>query len=113
MPTHKKPSTHEYKPNIIAGSVYSNRYNAKWSIRKIKENTYSLDHEDLTYCRFGGKEGNFGILHEDLGFVDPSGGPFLAVEGFTINGKLVTKIYCEGTDILFNTENFICDKEGE
>ena len=46
---------------------------------------------DLAYWRFGGKEGQEGLNYEDLGFVDPSGGPFIEV-GMEINGKTIKRI---------------------
>jgi hypothetical protein len=38
-----------------------------------------MDEEHIKYMRFGGKEDQDGIDMTDLGFFDPSGGPFVAV----------------------------------
>jgi hypothetical protein len=38
-----------------------------------------MEGDSLTYCRFGGKEGQEGIDHDDLGMFDPMGGPYVGV----------------------------------
>ena len=51
----------------------------------------------------GGQEGQNAIDFEDLGFVDPSGGPFMGL-GYKINGRAVTRIRAVGNDVLLEVE---------
>ena len=67
-----------------------NRYGDEYTFEKIDDNTYTIN-GDLKYWRFGGKEGQSDIDQNDLGFVDPSGGPFIAV-GSKIEGRTITRI---------------------
>ena len=45
----------------------------------------------ISYCRLGGKAHAESIDYSDLGFIDPSGGPFVS-PGFPILNKKVKKI---------------------
>ena len=58
-----------------------NRYGVEYSYVKYDDNLYrfNMDEEHIKYMRFGGKEDQDGIDMTDLGFFDPSGGPFVAV----------------------------------
>ena len=58
-----------------------NRYGDEYHYEKIGDNQYKfvMEDESMKYCRFGGKEGQEGIDHDDLGMFDPSGGPYVAV----------------------------------
>jgi hypothetical protein len=58
-----------------------NRYGVEYTFVKYDDNLYrfNMDEEHIKYMRFGGKEGQDGIDRTDLGFFDPSGGPFVAV----------------------------------
>ena len=58
-----------------------NRYGVEYTFVKYDDNLYrfNMDEEHMKYMRFGGKEGQDGIDRTDLGFFDPSGGPFVAV----------------------------------
>lgn len=58
-----------------------NRYGVEYSYVKCDDNLYrfNMDEEGMKYMRFGGKEDQEGIVPSDLGFFDPSGGPFVAV----------------------------------
>ena len=56
----------------------------------VDDETYII-RGPLKYWRYGGKEGQERIDPSDLGFVDPSGGPFITL-GYGISGKKVTKI---------------------
>ena len=67
-----------------------NRYGDEYRFEKIDEDTYTIK-GNLKYWRYGGKDGQSGIDENDLGFVDPSGGPFIAV-GSKIEGRTVTRI---------------------
>jgi hypothetical protein len=79
-----------------------NRYGDEYIFEKVGENTYTIK-GDLNYWRFGGKEGQQGIDDNDLGFVDPSGGPFISM-GYMIEGRAVKRISLAGDEILFEVE---------
>jgi len=79
-----------------------NRYGDEYGFQVVDANTYKIT-GNLNYWRFGGKEGQNGIDDQDLGFVDPSGGPFISI-GYQIEGRKVTKIRTMGEDILFDVE---------
>ena len=79
-----------------------NRYGVEYSFEKVSDNTYRIVGE-LSYWRCGGKEGQSGIDESDLGFVDPSGGPFIA-PGYVIEGRKVTRIRAAGESFLFEVE---------
>ena len=68
---------------------YKNRYGDVYWYQPVTGG-YTVE-GDLAYWRFGGKEGQKGLNYEDLGFVDPSGGPFIQV-GMEINGKTIKRI---------------------
>ncbi len=76
-----------------------NRYGDEYDFEKLNENTYTIVGK-LQYWRYGGKEGQEGIDTNDLGFVDPSGGPFLAV-GMRIDGRKITRIRAQDEKIFF------------
>lgn len=71
-----------------------NRYGDEYSFVKESENTYTIA-GNLKYWRFGGQEGQEDVDYDNLGFVDPSGGPFIST-GFIINGRPVKKISVRG-----------------
>ena len=79
-----------------------NRYGDVYSFKKISENLYTIEGE-LKYWRFGGKEGQEKVDDNDLGFVDPSGGPFISI-GYKIDGKSVTKIKAVDEKIMFEVK---------
>jgi hypothetical protein len=76
-----------------------NRYGTEYSFEKVNDNTYKIV-GDLKYWRYGGKEGQDNIDWSDLGFVDPSGGPFISV-GSLIENRVITNISVKGDEILF------------
>ena len=90
-----------------------NRYGVEYSYVKYDDNLYrfNMDEEHIKYMRFGGKEGQDGIDRTDLGFFDPSGGPFVVVgskiywdeinEGTKQEPLTVTKIMDRGAEGLF------------
>lgn len=80
-----------------------NRYGDEYRFEKVNENTYTIVGE-LKYWRYGGKEGQNGIDDNDLGFVDPSGGPFISI-GYKIEGRTVNRIRAEGDQIYFEVDN--------
>jgi len=59
-----------------------------------------------TYLRFGGKEGQQEVDYNELGFVDPSGGPFIGIGDMLPDvNKVVTRIYLDKTHICFEVDN--------
>lgn len=70
-----------------------NRYGDSYEFRAVDSSTYVIEGE-LKYWRMGGKEGQEGVDMSDLGFVDPSGGPFISI-GYKIEGRPVTRIRAE------------------
>ena len=52
---------------------------------------FNFPESELKYCRFGGRQGQERINELDLGFVDPSGGPFISI-GYKIDGREVKNI---------------------
>lgn len=79
--------------------TYKNRYGDEyWFERRGKDVLQIMG--DLKYWRYGGKEGTEGVDTDDLGFVDPSGGPYIAV-GMQIEGHEVKKIWANDGGIFF------------
>ncbi len=80
-----------------------NRYGDEYTFNKVSDNIYTIV-GDLKYWRYGGREGQEQMDFSDLGFVDPSGGPFISV-GSIIDGRKVTKIsVVANDDIYFEVE---------
>lgn len=79
-----------------------NRYGDEYNFEKVSDNTYTIV-GNLKYWRYGGREGQSGMDLNDLGFVDPSGGPFISV-GSAIEGRKVNKIRAEGEQIYFEVD---------
>lgn len=79
-----------------------NRYGDEYRFEKVSDNTYTIK-GDLNYWRFGGKEGQEGIDDNDLGFVDPSGGPFISI-GYMIEGRPVKRISSVNGEIFFEVK---------
>ena len=77
--------------------MQSNRYGDLYQFEKLSENQYIIS-GDLKYWRFGGKQGQSELDLLDLGFVDPSGGPFISV-GMTIEQRKVIRIRVDATDL--------------
>lgn len=71
-----------------------NRYGDVYTFERVDENTYTIK-GDLKYWRFGGREGQDTFDMNDLGFVDPSGGPFIEV-GMQIEGREIVGIKADG-----------------
>lgn len=89
----KKPFPH----NIIRR--YKNRYGDQyWFEQRGKDVLQIMG--NLKYWRYGGKEGTSGVDEDDLGMVDPSGGPYLEV-GMTIEGKIIKKIFANEAGVFF------------
>ncbi len=80
-----------------------NRYGDEYTFNKVSDNIYTIV-GDLKYWRYGGREGQEQMDFSDLGFVDPSGGPFISV-GSISDGRKVTKIsVVANDDIYFEVE---------
>jgi hypothetical protein len=84
-----------------------NRYGDEYAFNKVNENTFTIV-GDLKYWRFGGREGQERMDMTNLGFVDPSGGPFIQL-GMSIDGRTIKNISVEGDldgmpNILFEVE---------
>ena len=79
-----------------------NRYGNEYQFVKISDNTYTII-GDLQYWRYGGLEGQERIDYDNLGFVDPSGGPFIGL-GYRIEGRKVVRIRSQGEHLLFEVE---------
>lgn len=79
-----------------------NRYGEEYSFEPIRENVFRFV-GNTKFCRFGGKENATGMENNDLGFFDPSGGPFIS-EGYKIGQFSVKRIFIEGSDVCFEVE---------
>ena len=79
-----------------------NRYGDEYSFSQVDKNTYTIV-GNLKYWRYGGREGQEQMDFADLGFVDPSGGPFIEL-GMSIEGRKINRIRAEGEQILFEVE---------
>lgn len=79
-----------------------NRYGVEYDFVKVSNNVYTITGE-LTHWRFGGKEGQQHLDANDLGFVDPSGGPFIGLSTL-IYGKKVINISAKEGKIYFTLE---------
>ena len=79
-----------------------NRYGVEYSFEKVADNTYTIKGA-LEYWRYGGQEGQQHMDYDNLGFVDPSGGPFIGI-GYMIEGRKVTRIRSRDEQLLFEVE---------
>jgi len=80
-----------------------NRYGDEYRFQKLNENTYAIV-GDLKYWRYGGRDGQQQMDMSDVGYVDPSGGPFISLGSF-IDGRRVVRIRVEnGEQVLFEVE---------
>ena len=79
-----------------------NRYGVEYSFEPVSDNTYTIVGA-LEYWRYGGREGQERMDFNDLGFVDPSGGPFIGL-GYTVEGRKVVRIRAVDDQILFEVE---------
>jgi hypothetical protein len=80
-----------------------NRYGNEYHFEAVDANTFTIKGE-LSYWRFGGREGQPEMDFNDLGFVDPSGGPYISL-GYVIEGRKVINIRSAGEDIFFQVES--------
>jgi hypothetical protein len=87
---------------LMSEEYMKNRYGNEYNFEKVSENVYTIVGE-LSYWRYGGREGQPEMDFNDLGFVDPSGGPFISL-GYAIEGRKITRIRAEGENIYFDVE---------
>ena len=71
-----------------------NRYGDEYTFKQLSENTYTIV-GDLKHWPYGGIEGQSGLDFTSLGFVDPSGGPFIQL-GMQLYGRKIRKISAIG-----------------
>ena len=79
-----------------------NRHGDEYRFVKMTENTYTIE-GDLKYWRYGGLEGQEKLDYDNLGFVDPSGGPFIGL-GYNIEGRKVERIRVVFDTIYFDVK---------
>lgn len=79
-----------------------NRYGDEYMFEQVDTDTYTIK-GDLKYWRYGGQEGQESIDENNLGFVDPSGGPFISI-GYMINGRPVKRIIARDGEIFFEVK---------
>ena len=65
-----------------------NRYNNCYWFEEIEPNKYEIK-GDLDHWRFGGKKDTPGVDLEDLGFADPSGGPFISLGAKYLDREII------------------------
>jgi len=73
-----------------------NRYGDEYIWEKLSDDTYKFcmksDSLSMMYCRMGGRPDQNEIDFTDLGFFDPSGGPYITL-GYVIENKEIIRIY--------------------
>lgn len=86
-------------------NTYKNRYAYQFHFEQVGDNKYKIV-GSLKYCRYGGREGQQGVDMHDLGFIDPSGGPYMSV-GYPlpIIGRNIKRIGVYNSDIIFEVES--------
>jgi hypothetical protein len=79
-----------------------NRHGKQYSFEPVEANVYKYVGK-LDYCRMGAVEGQQAIDYNNLGFFDPSGGPFVGVGGY-LNGCEIVKIASTPDGIFITTQ---------
>lgn len=79
-----------------------NRYGVEYRFEQVSDNTYTIKGA-LEYWRYGGQESQDRLDYSNLGFVDPSGGPFIGL-GYKIEGRKVVRIRVVFDTIYFDVE---------
>ena len=80
-----------------------NRYDSAIYLERLHDNDWILkakDPDDLNYMRIGFTDDS----HEVINFIDPSGGPFMAV-GNQIDNKTITSIEHESGKFIITLED--------
>ena len=80
---------------ILSEKVYSNRYRDTYHFERVSDGIYKfvMDGNSMQWCRYGGKEGQHEINTNDLGMVDPSGGPYMCPGEMMIDDREVIRIF--------------------
>ena len=83
-----------------------NRHGVEYHYEKVGDNTFKfvMEESGMQYMRYGGREGQESLDMNDLGFFDPSGGPFVGI-GSKIESGTVTRIMRTDEGILVEIEN--------
>ena len=83
-----------------------NRHGVEYHYEKVGDNTFKfvMKESGMQYMRVGGREGQNQIDMNDLGFFDPSGGPFVGI-GSKIESGTVTRIMRTDEGIFAEIEN--------
>jgi len=80
------------------------RYGEKRFLKEVEPSVFKLTGEDLEYMRvIFSKDG------KSIKAIDPSGGPFIAIDSFILNKKLYVKsitIDNDTQDFLIHTKNY-------
>jgi hypothetical protein len=79
-----------------------NRYGDEYNFLKLDENSYTIE-GNLKHWRMAAKENC--TDWSDLEFVDPSGGPFIQVGHYEIDGRKVSRITAMGPNFIFEVED--------
>lgn len=81
-----------------------NRYGDDIWLEPIEENVYAIreNGDMLKYMRFGYDKMPNGEMK--IMFIDPSGGPFISVDNFSINDKVVKEIRKNDDEFYLVTE---------
>lgn len=81
---------------------YYNRSGVAYKFVKTGSNTVAFDMspDALAYCRIGGLDGQAFVDWENLGYIDPAGGPMIGL-GTVIDDRKVVKVsVLDGATIL-------------
>lgn len=80
-----------------------NRYNDKVYLEHLDGNKWALKGEDnvFLYCRIGFADAD----NKTIDFVDPSGGPFLAIGGRVKDNKRIVSIEQSPSGYIFTLED--------
>ena len=83
-----------------------NRHGVEYHYEKVGDNTYKfiMAEEDALYMRVGGREGQDQIDMNDLGYIDPSGVPFVGIVS-NIESGTVNRIMRTDDGIFVEIEN--------
>ena len=79
-----------------------NRDGDEYDFEEVSPGIYKIT-GNLSYWRFGGKTGQESIDWNDLGFADPSGGPFIS-PGYKIKNKSVIRIFANDKDVFLEVQ---------
>jgi hypothetical protein len=89
--------------SYLENLVYKNRDSVPYKFNAIGDNIFTMEGDFGKYWRYGGIEGQSFIDDNNLGFVDPSGGPFISIGNARINNRPIKKIYIKFSKIHLET----------